>query len=198
MKSPQETTDWAALAARVLAGDKNAAEDLAEKLGVLAYNFYRRAGLLYEDAEDLAQEYAVRVIARLHQFDGRNFIGWAFTILRHLLVEHYRQRNHRVTAVPLLDSDCEMATAGPARNGLLTEAEHAALEEALAQLKPDERTLIESQTGFQKVPFEQIGQELGISRDRARVRHHRAKIKFKTILRKDPRMKSWLARHQSK
>ena len=137
------------------------------------------------------------MIARLHQFDGRNFVGWAFAILRNLLVEHYRQRNRQVPVVPLLDSDCEMATAGPGLNGLLTEAEHAALEEALAQLKPDERTLIESQTGFQKVPFEQIGRELGLSTIRARVRHHRAKEKLETTLRKDRRMKTWLARHQS-
>ncbi len=198
MISPRENRDWAALVTRVLAGVKNAAQDLAERLGVLAYNYFRRAGLSHEDAEDLAQDFAVRVITRLHQFDGRNFIGWAFTVLRNLLVEHNRQRNRQVPLVPLLDSDCEMATPGPAVNGLLTESEHAALEDALAQLKPDERTLIESQTGFQKVPFEQMGRELGISKDRARVRHHRAKKKFKTILRKDPRMKSWLDHHQSK
>ena len=195
MISPRENPDWAALVVRVLAGDKDSAQDLAEHLGVLAYNYLRRAGLSHEDAEDLAQEFAVRVITRLHQFDGRNFIGWAFATLRNLLVEHYRQSNRQVPMVPLLDSDCETVATESAVNGLLTEAEHAALEEALAELKPDERALIESQTGFQKVPFEEIGRELGISKGRARVRHHRAKRKLKTILRKDPRMRSWLARH---
>ena len=197
MNSLQETPDWAALVARVLSGDKKAAEDLADKLGVLAYNYYRRVGLSREDAEDLAQEFTIRLITRLNQFDGRNFIGWAFTALRNLLIEHYRKRNRQVPALPLLDTDCEIATAGPAHNGLLTEAEHAALEEVLAQLQPDERTLIESQTGFQKVPFEQMARELGISKGHARVRYHRAKEKIETILRKDGRMKTWLARHQS-
>jgi RNA polymerase sigma factor (sigma-70 family) len=198
MNSPQEHVDWTALAALVKAGDTNAVEDLAEKSGVLARKFYYRAGLSHEDAEDLAQESCKRIIIKLRQFDGRNFNGWALAILGNLLKEHYRRRGRRVPTVPLLDNDFELTIPETAHNGLLTETEHLALEEALARLEPDERTLIESQTGFQKVPFEQMGRELGISTDSARVRHHRAKEKLEICLRHDLRMKSWLARHQAR
>jgi len=195
MNSPQDSPDWNPLIARVLSGDSSAAEHLAEKLGVWAYNFFSRAEMSREDAEDLAQDFVVRVIARLGQFDGCNFIGWIVTIRRRLLLDHHRQRNKEVPTNPLLENDHETLPLKPSLNGHLSIAELAALAEALSQLKPDEIALIESQTGSQNVPFEQIGNELNISTNYARVRHHRAKAKLVAFLREDPRMKSWLKRH---
>lgn len=197
MNSPQSNSDWLALVNRVLAGDKNAAHELSDALAVLAYNYYSRAGLSHHDAEDLSQEFVVRVITHLRQFDGRNFIGWAFKICRTVLAGHFRARRREVPTLPLLDNDWEDATAHPAQNGVLTETEHAALEEAIQRLKEEDRLLVESQTGFQRVSFKEIARELGITQGTARLRYFRAREELEIALRRDPRMKEWIARHQS-
>jgi len=195
MNSPQSNLEWAALAADVLAGEQSAVQRMSDVLSALAYKYYRRAGLSHHDAEDLAQEVVIRVITHLRQFDGRNFVGWAFEILRTVLAGYYRQRKRQVPTRPLFDSDWEIATQGPAHNGLLTETEHAALEEAIQRLQEKDRRLVESQTGYQKASFKQMARELEITEGNARQRYYRAKEEIEATLRHDPRMKVWIAHH---
>ena len=195
MSSPQTPAEWTELAVRAQARDSQAVDMLAVALGLLARKIFRCANLSPEDAEELGWESVWHIFERLDRFRGREFLAWAKAILKNKLRDHFRQLRRRPPTVPLLKNDEDTLVAEPAlgANGVLDEAGHAALEDALRQLPAADRKLVESQAGFQRVSFRQMAGELGLSEAAARVRYHRAKHRLKVILEDDPRMKAWIA-----
>lgn len=75
--------------------------DLKAPLNSFAYNLTKNS----EDAEDLYQETAFRVITNKEKFrPGTNFKAWCFTIMKNIFINNYRKKVKRNTIVDSTDN----------------------------------------------------------------------------------------------
>ncbi|MGQ0629300.1 MAG: RNA polymerase sigma factor [Phycisphaerales bacterium] len=135
------------LIARVLDGDRAAAEALVRAHQPSLYAFMLRIIGKPEVAEDVVQEAFVRALTHLERYDNRfRFSTWLFTIAKRL----YVNANQRLT--PAFDTDF-VATApahrlhdgAPLRPIFSSEScedTHRAIETGLAALSADQREAI--------------------------------------------------------
>ncbi|MDQ3821104.1 MAG: hypothetical protein M3362_25945, partial [Acidobacteriota bacterium] len=70
----------------------------------------------------------------------------------------------------------------------------AAVREALAELSETDQIILQLRYFGMQHSFAEIGQHLGLRPDTARVRHHRAIDKVKSLLKKDTRLSRILKR----
>ena len=86
--------DDSALVACVLAGERRAFTELAERYHVRLLNFIYRTIGDRDRAEDLVQETFIRIYRHLHRFDqSRKFSTWAYTIASNLAKNELRNRS---------------------------------------------------------------------------------------------------------
>jgi RNA polymerase sigma-70 factor, ECF subfamily len=129
-------------------------------------------------AEDLAQETFVKAFRNLAAFDTtRRLSSWLFRIAHNTAIDALRRRGPAVVSLDTADNDGaripEPAAAlggDPAERRALTEA----LELAIALLRPEHR-LAFSLRYEEGLPFDEIGQVLGIPEVTARSHVHRAR-----------------------
>lgn len=192
------------LQSRVKHLEMSAMNKLATEVGILGRAYFIRRGLSIQDAEDLAQGFlAERYSAVVQAFlkkDPEPFGKWLYTCFLNCFRNHFRALGRQVPTLPLLEIDAEPAapdteTPVASRNGVLSDEEHRALNEALEKLSPEQRKLLLFQADDPGLPNTVIARELGMTAVNGRVTAHRARARLRKLLAADPRMRDWIARH---
>jgi len=131
-------------------------------------------------AEDLAQETFVKAYLKLSGFDSsRRLSSWLFRIAHNTAVDALRRRS-RVPTAPAgegldpSEPDADHLAAPALPDPVETEALGHALEEAMAQLRPEYRAavMLRYEEGL---PFEDVAHVLGVPDATARSYVHRAR-----------------------
>ncbi|MGH9464283.1 MAG: RNA polymerase sigma factor [Thermoanaerobaculia bacterium] len=174
--------DDAVLVARTLAGDPDAFRALVERyqrgvFGIVLQLVRDRAA-----AEDLAQEAFLKAYRALDSFElERKFSSWLFKIAHNTAIDHLRRR--RPDAVPLESAeeggpDLLDTLAAPAHDSPEALARRrrlaAALEEAVARLRPNYRLVMELRFR-QGLSYEEIAEVTGLPLGTVKTHLHRAR-----------------------
>ncbi|MAU52422.1 MAG: RNA polymerase subunit sigma-70 [Roseovarius sp.] len=131
------------------------------------------------DAEDVLQEFCIRVLTRKDQLrDVDRMDAWLYTILRSTLNDHYRKgtRRSRLAAAAahepedwIADAPSQMARLCTCHEGLISE------------LRPAESELIR-RIDFGEEDRETVAADLGLTRNALGVRLHRARTALREAL----------------
>ncbi len=143
-------------------------------MGFLVKRFGNRA-----DAEDVLQDFCIRVLARKDQLrDVERMNAWLYTILRSTLNDHYRKetRRSRLAAAAarepeewVADTPSQMARPCTCARDLLTE------------LRPADAELIR-RIDLGEEDRESVAADLGLTRNALGVRLHRARTALREAL----------------
>lgn len=128
-------------------------------------------------AEDLAQDTFVKAFRHLESFDAtRRLSSWLFRIAHNTTLDALRRlERHVVDLDGLPDGDARRDPPAPALpDGVEQAALGAALNQALQALRPGYRAAIALRYD-QELPFDEIGQILGVPEATARSYVHRAR-----------------------
>ena len=146
-------------------------------------HIYYRVGSI-ADAEDLTQQVFLKAWEAIDRFrkTTRPFLAWLMTISRNLVIDFYRTRKNQV---PLeAEGPVDTRTANPEQ---VAEAhwEQARLRRAISQLHPDQQQVVVLRflEGFRNA---EIAAATGKSEGAVRVALHRALVKLRDILQKEP------------
>ncbi|MEQ9038865.1 MAG: sigma-70 family RNA polymerase sigma factor [Silicimonas sp.] len=133
------------------------------------------------DAEDVLQDFCIRVLARKDQLrDVERMDAWLYTILRATLNDHYRKgtrRSRLATAAArepeewIVDAPTQMARLCTCHGGLISE------------LRPADAELIR-RIDFGEEGRESVAADLGLNRNALGVRLHRARTALREALTK--------------
>lgn len=168
----------AALAARAAEGDRAAFEALVRKyqgaIFSFAYHFFRSPDV----AEDIAQETFLRAYRFLGSYDpSRRFLTWLYSISRNLCIDKHRERA-RKEFVGLDDLPqhylCSERADGDPLGMLELRENRRALAEAIENLPEKYRTPV-ILCYLQGLPYQEVGEILGISLNNTKIRIFRAK-----------------------
>jgi len=131
------------------------------------------------DAEDVLQDFCIRVLARKDQLrDVDRMDAWLYTILRSTLNDFYRKgtRRNRLAAAAarepeewIADAPSQMARLCTCHGGLISD------------LRPADAELIR-RIDFGEEDRESVASDLGLSRNALGVRLHRARIALRDAL----------------
>jgi RNA polymerase sigma-70 factor (ECF subfamily) len=168
------------LAARVLAGDREAFEGLYRQHSHRLYNLaYRMAGA---EAEDLLQDVFLQAYRRLGSYKGDSSLGtWLYRLTMNLCLDHLRSKQGRMGQVTdSLDEEDAAPLASPIRPA---EANNARLdlEQAIDQLPPSYRAtfVLHDVEGYQ---HDEIARILDIAEGSSKSLLHKARLRLRTIL----------------
>jgi len=125
-------------------------------------------------AEDVLQSFCIRVMQSETQLrDERSAIGWLYTVLRSVLMDHFRG-----------DTVRKRGDARYSREQMVLESDTIVAEDAagicnclrglLPELRPDYAELLR-RVDFLEEPRQDVAAEMGISQQNLRVRLHRAR-----------------------
>lgn len=191
-----EQRAMAALAARCVAGDGTAWEELARTHHKRIYGIcYRFIGSPTE-AEDLTQDVFIKVFRNLENFDASkgSFTTWLTTLTRNMLVDNYRrQRMDRVTDSLNETTDGEEdgpskldRLADPGRNqeqqvaGLQLQAQ---IQQALKQVSPELREAVILRD-LEDMDYKDIAEVLGVPQGTVKSRISRGRAELAKLLKR--------------
>ncbi|MBS1818192.1 MAG: sigma-70 family RNA polymerase sigma factor [Acidobacteria bacterium] len=163
----------------VQGGDLDALGDLFERYHRPVFQFLCRTIGDPAAAEDLAQEVFVRILRYRHTFDPTaRFETWLFRIARNARADHFR----KLPPLPVAEEDAlAVADADPGPGQLLEQrVDVRQLQRALQQLPEDARDLLVL-ARFHGLPYQELGQLLGIEVGAVKVRVHRAMKQLRTM-----------------
>lgn len=132
-------------------------------------------------AEDILHSFCIRVMQNGTELrDPKSAIGWLYTVLRSVLMDHYRKESSRKRGEYAYAVDVAVTSEGTANsepdevicdcvNGLATE------------LRANQAELLR-RIDFNEEPREHVSRDLGISQQNLRVRLHRARVTLKNAL----------------
>ncbi len=191
-----EAHRMAALAARCVAGDAAAWEELARTQHRRVYGLcYRFTGSASE-SEDLTQDVFIKIFRNLASFDPDKgaFNTWLTTLTRNMLVDNYRKaRMDRVTEsldVPIGD---ESESGGPTRLDRLpdtgrTQEQHVSglqlrvqIQEALRQVSPELREAVILRD-LEDMDYKDIAEVLGVPAGTVKSRISRGRAELARLL----------------
>ena len=184
------------LAARCLAGDAQAWEQLARTQHRRIYGICYRFTGSQSDAEDLAQEAFLKMYRNLASFDPEkgSFTTWLTTLTRNLLVDNYR-RSRLERASDSLDEGYEGEEDGPTKAERLTDGgksqeQHVAglelraqIQEALKQVSPDLREAVILRD-LEDMDYKEIAEILGIPQGTVKSRISRGRSELARLLKR--------------
>lgn len=189
-----EAKAMAALAARCVAGDAAAWEELARTQHRRIYGIcYRFLGDATE-AEDVTQDVFIKVFRNLESFDATkgSFNTWLTTLTRNMLVDSYRRgRNDRVT--DSLDESQDGEDDGPTKldrlaDGGRTQEQHVAglelrsqIQEALKQVSPELREAVVLRD-IEDMDYKDIAEVLGVPTGTVKSRISRGRAELAKLL----------------
>jgi RNA polymerase sigma-70 factor (ECF subfamily) len=158
----REQLDDRALVVRILGGDRDRFTELVKRYEKRLVNYVYRITHRYEDAHDLAQEIFVKVFLALDRYDPKyQFSTWLFRIAQNSAIDALRKKS--IAEVPIAKpagdeepKDREFADTGvtPYR-ALKNKQLAAAIDQAVVQLPPDYRELIQLRH-FAELSYEEI------------------------------------------
>lgn len=159
-----------ALVARIRGGDARAREELARAHLPLLARLVRRY-VSAPDAEDVAQRAMVQALERIESFRGEStFRAWLHRIAVNAAISHAR-RAKREIAAEIDEADLITNTLGTQR--LVAREAKQRLLAALRELPEKQRRSVELRL-FSEMTFAEVGAELGISEDSAKMNFHHA------------------------
>ena len=121
-------------------------------------------------AEDILQAAYLKAIERGSEIrDQENSVAWFYRILRNAVIDHYRRRASKDSALKALSIEVPESYE-PENKGAVCEC----INDVLGDLKPEYRTAIE-QVDLGEMPVQKFAQEQQISENNASVRLHRAR-----------------------
>jgi len=186
----------AALAARCVAGDSVAWEELARTQHRRIYGIcYRFTGSASE-AEDLTQDVFIKVFRNLDSFDPAKggFNTWLTTLTRNMLVDNYRRaRMDRVT--DSLNETMDGDEDGPSKLDRLADTGRnqeqqvsgmelrAQIQEALKQVSPELREAVILRD-LEDMDYKEIAEVLGVPQGTVKSRISRGRSELAKLLKR--------------
>lgn len=184
------------LAARCLAGDTLAWEQLARSQHRRIYGICYRFTGSQSDAEDLAQEAFLKMYRNLASFDPQKggFTTWLTTLTRNLLVDNYR-RTRLERSSDSLDDSYDGEEDGPTKADRLTDSgksqeQHVAglelrtqIQEALKQVSPDLREAVILRD-LEDMDYKEIAEILGVPQGTVKSRISRGRSELARLLKR--------------
>lgn len=161
--------------ASALAGSESAFEQIVRRYQRPVISLIARMTGDRASAEDLAQETFVKAHRSLGAFDAtRRLSSWLFRIAHNTALDALRRSRRSVPVVDPTPERTPDPAVPPDPDPVEQAALARALEAALARLRPDFRAavLLRYEEGL---PFDQIGQVLGVPETTARSHVHRAR-----------------------
>jgi RNA polymerase sigma-70 factor (ECF subfamily) len=184
------------LAARCLAGDALAWEQLARTQHRKIYGICYRFTGSQSDAEDLTQEAFLKIYRNLASFDPAKggFTTWITTLTRNLLVDNYR-RSRLERASDSLDESFDGVEDGATKaerlaDGGKTQEQHVAglelraqIQEALKQVSPDLRKAVILRD-LEDMDYKEIAEILGVPQGTVKSRISRGRSELARLLKR--------------
>ncbi len=175
---------------RVLAGDREAFAHLLRRHQRTVLNFMYRMLGQRETAEDLTQEVFLKAYVSLPRFRKEAaFSTWLFRIAHNHCLNALKGRGREIPASSLANdpSNPDRIASVPdptdAAHGRLEQRElQAIIQEKLAELTPDHRTVVVLRD-IQGLSYDEIAAALNIEGGTVRSRLHRARMELKEKLR---------------
>lgn len=134
-------------------------------------------------AEDVLQNFYVRVIqSKTKLRDERSAIGWLYTVLRSVLIDHYRRDSVRKRGDARYAQEqivLENSSVNPEEMDNICNCVHG----LLLELQPGQAELL-NRIDFLEEPRKKVGADMDISQQHLRVRLHRARLAIGTALKK--------------
>jgi len=155
------------------------------------YGFFARKGFAPEDCRDLTQEVFVAVYQSIDNLRSETaFVGWLFSIARHVSCRHLDRRSRTLRLVSHADADSESAAVDAVPSGSpdaldrMLDAERvemmrAALTELPARVQECLRARL-----VDGLNYREIGDRLGISENTVAVHIHRGLKNLRTRLKR--------------
>lgn len=180
-------------------GDQLTSVEQQEFLTLMSRSYKKVYHLAYRlsgnrsDAEDLTQETFFRAYRGFHGYQGdKPFENWVLRITTRLFLDQNRARKRRVQTI---SSDAPVLALGSGEtylgqvpdpsptpeNEVVDSRFSEDLEEALSQLKPEQRALV-LMSAVDQIPYDELAVELGIPPGTVRSRLHRAHKRLRQIL----------------
>jgi RNA polymerase sigma-70 factor (ECF subfamily) len=181
----QKGIEWETIAELIGIQEPEACRRFADGFGPRFRQFFVSRGLTSAEAEDLAVTCVSDVVVKIEQYRPYKlggFVSWVWTIARRKLVDYFRTRQ---SAEPL-DKDYPAILSDQSADG--DEDVVQAVDEAMACLSEENQKIIRLHYFGGDYAFSEIGRELGLSEDAARVRHFRALRKLAKMLAADSRI----------
>jgi RNA polymerase sigma-70 factor (ECF subfamily) len=184
------------LAARCLAGDGEAWEQLARTQHRRIYGICYRFTGSQSDAEDQTQEVFLKMYKNLSSFDPSKggFTTWLTTLTRNLLVDNYR-RSRLERASDSLDETVGGEDDGPSKaerlvDGGRSQEQHVAglelkaqIQAALAQVSPDLREAVILRD-LEDMDYKDIAEILGVPQGTVKSRISRGRSELARLLKR--------------
>jgi len=175
------------LAARCLAGDRDAFEALYRQHVGRLYNLAWRMSGSGEDADDLVQDIFLQAYRKLGSYKGESSLGtWLYRMAVNLCLDRLRSKAGRMEKVTDSmdeeDADPVAAPGSPAELNIT----RMDLEKAIGTLPPSYRTafVLHDVEGYQ---HDEIARMLDISEGSSKSLLHKARIKLRRALAGDAR-----------
>jgi RNA polymerase sigma-70 factor, ECF subfamily len=169
------------LAARCLAGDREAFESLYRQHAHRLYNLaYRMTG--GAEAEDVLQDVFLQAYRKLDTYKGDSSLGtWLYRLTVNLCLDHLRSKQGKMGQVTdSLDEKDAAPVVGHARPAEANIA-RLDLEQAIAALPPSYRAtfVLHDVEGYQ---HDEIAKILGIAEGSSKSLLHKARIRMRALL----------------
>jgi RNA polymerase sigma-70 factor (ECF subfamily) len=136
-------------------------------------------------AEDLAQDTFVKAFRHLAAFDpARRLSSWLFRIAHNTAIDQLRRSRSAQSQIESASIDPDQPDepiSAPTPDPLEHEALGRALQDALAQLRPDYRAAIALRYD-EGLPFDEIGRVLNVPEVTVRTHVHRARKELSRLL----------------
>jgi len=182
------------LAKRMKAADEASYDEFAEYFGLRFRGSFLRRGMPPFEAEDLAincvEDIAGKI--KLYHPNPHGFEAWVWTLANNAFFDWYRKSRKTVAFDDRLTSTVTTSEILEFPMELVQ-----AVDAALAQLKPEEQTLIRMRYFEGQCKFEEIGQVLGTTSGATRVRHLRLLHHLAAILETFPAIRKFLKNRQA-
>lgn len=163
-----------------LSGDASATHALFFELQKLLHAYYRVRLPSLADAEDLAQVALLKIHFARDRYDRQKSLKtWVFTIASRTMIDHWR--GSAGEAEPLREPETMDETPGGELDPALKAELHRDLNQALAGLKPIDRSIVYLY-GVEGLSMAEIADALSISEGAAKVRAHRAYREMRKVL----------------
>lgn len=164
---------------KVKNGDLDSLAPLFEKYHVKLYNFFLRLIRDKDISKDLTQNVFRRIISYRESYDEQyGFRSWMYQIARNVHLKHYQENKFLTSDFHEPDHIAQESRSALEEDEF--ETKKGMLYEALNQLSPEQREIIEL-SRFQGLKYQEISEITGNSITAIKVKVHRAMHKLREL-----------------
>ncbi len=162
------------LLARTANGDAAAFQQLYNETRDTVFR-YIRTRVRPDDAEDLLADTYVRAYRFAHKFhdQGQPAVAWLVTIARNVIASHHRSTARAAARWEAASNTGDSRLAAEVDDHLIERSDDALMMEALAGLKPRQRTILELRF-FQELTVAECAERLSLTEQGVRALTYRA------------------------